>query len=48
VLGVTAHLLGVARGFSLSREMGTFAAVGMGVGALLVALVLPLVLALLG
>ena len=43
VLGITAHVLGVARGFSISREMGTFAAVGMGVSALVAALLLPLV-----
>lgn len=42
VLGVTAHVLGVARGFSISHEMGTFAAVGMGVSAVLAALLLPL------
>jgi putative effector of murein hydrolase len=43
VLGITAHVLGVARGFSISHEMGTFAAVGMGVSALVAALLLPLV-----
>lgn len=48
VLGVTAHVLGVARGFSISREMGTFAAVGMGVSAVLAALFLPLVIAFAG
>jgi len=48
VLGVTAHVLGVARGFSISREMGTFAAVGMGVSALVAALLLPVVVPLVG
>jgi putative effector of murein hydrolase len=43
VLGITAHVLGVARGFSISSEMGTFAAVGMGVSALVAALLLPIV-----
>ncbi len=47
VLGVTAHILGVARGFSISQEMGTFAAVGMGVSALVCALLVPIVLGLL-
>ncbi|NBB69410.1 MAG: LrgB family protein [Alphaproteobacteria bacterium] len=46
VLGVTAHVLGVARGFSISHEMGTFAAVGMGLSALVAALLLPVVVAL--
>ncbi|TVQ37338.1 MAG: LrgB family protein [Geminicoccaceae bacterium] len=41
VLGVTAHVLGVARGYSISPEMGTFAAVGMGITAILAALLLP-------
>ena len=44
VLGITAHVLGVARGFSISHEMGTFAAVGMGISAVLAALFLPVVM----
>jgi putative effector of murein hydrolase len=47
VLGVTAHVIGVARGYSISPEMGTFAAVGMGLTAILAALILPPVAALL-
>jgi putative effector of murein hydrolase len=46
VLGMTAHVLGVARGFSISAEMGTFATVGMGLTAILAALILPPVAAL--
>ena len=48
VLGMTAHVLGVARGFSISPEMGTFATVGMGLTAILAALLLPPLAALLG
>ncbi len=46
VLGITAHVLGVARGYSISAEMGTFAAVGMGITAILAALLLPPIAAL--
>lgn len=40
-LGVTAHGIGTARAFQLSERAGAFAAVGMGLNALVTALLVP-------
>ncbi|MDX1608851.1 MAG: LrgB family protein [Halofilum sp. (in: g-proteobacteria)] len=45
-LGVTAHGIGTARAFQHSEEAGAFAGLGMGLNALLTALLVPLVAAL--
>ena len=40
-LGVTSHGIGTARAFQISPEMGAFAGLGMGVNAILTALIGP-------
>jgi predicted murein hydrolase (TIGR00659 family) len=40
-LGVTAHGIGTARAFQMSERAGAFAAVGMGLNALVTALLVP-------
>lgn len=42
-LGVSAHGIGTARAFQHSEEAGAFAGLGMGMNALLTALVVPLI-----
>lgn len=46
MLGLTAHGIGVARGFQISNEMGTFAGLGMSLNGLLTAFLVPIVVAL--
>lgn len=40
-LGVTSHGIGTARAFQISPQMGAFAGLGMGVNAILTALIAP-------
>jgi predicted murein hydrolase (TIGR00659 family) len=47
-MGITAHGIGTARAFQLSREMGAFSGLAMALSALLSALLLPSLLGLLG
>ena len=44
-LGITAHGIGTARAFQVNETAGTFAGIGMGLGALLTAVVAPIVVA---
>jgi len=46
-LGVASHGIGTARAFQVSEEMGAFAGLGMGLTALLTALIVPALLRLL-
>ncbi|NLN68891.1 MAG: LrgB family protein [Alcaligenaceae bacterium] len=46
MLGLTAHGIGVARGFQISNEIGTFAGLGMSLNGLLTAFLVPLVVTL--
>jgi len=45
MLGLTAHGIGVARGFQISNEIGTFAGLGMSLNGLLTAFLVPVVVA---
>lgn len=47
-LGVTAHAIGVARGFQDDETTGAFAALGMGLNAIATAILVPVVLLALG
>jgi putative effector of murein hydrolase len=42
-LGVSAHGMGTARAFQHSEEAGAFAGLGMGLNALLTAMVVPVI-----
>lgn len=47
-MGITAHGIGTARAFQLSKEMGAFSGLAMALSALVSALLLPSLLGLLG
>ena len=47
-MGITAHGIGTARAFQLSREMGAFSGLAMALSALSSAVLVPLLLGLFG